>query len=407
MSRLTLLLASQFICFSSLAQKSFNKGYFIDNEGKKTEAFISDKDWTQDAKTFRFRNVEQGDGNALNISDVKDIGVGEARYLRADVEIDKSSGKPQHLSQNRSPEWERHTVFLSVLVDGKADLFYCEWNGEKRFFYRVDDRPIVQLEHKLYQTAKTETAASRVLTNNAFKNQLKNDVNCAGYSDGRLSTLHYEIAVLTKFFKQQNECWGEEETLVSTKDYRNLRLRIAPGVSYAEANGEIIGDRTRQEYEPGIGYRFGAEFEYMLPFNRKKWAVLIEPAWQQFKSELAGVERESLSYNSVELATGVRHYFFLGKEGNIFVNGAALFDFPIEYIMISRSLAYRAEKSSVSLAAGIGGSYKRFSLEARYYSSRTTTGTASVQVNNQGQIIGLKTSTDYQKFSLILSYRIL
>ena len=407
MSRLTVLLASQFICFSSLAQKIFNRGYFIDNEGKRTEAFIADKEWAQDAKTLRFRTTEKGDVSVLNISDVQEIGVGEVLYLRADVEIDKSSGKPQKLSRDRSPEWERHTVFLSVLVNGKADLFYCEWNGEKRFFYRVDDRPIVQLEHKLYQTAKTETAASRVLTNNTFKNQLKNDVNCAGYSDGRLSTLHYEIVVLIKFFKQQNECWGENETLVSTKDHRNLRVRIAPGVSYAEAQGEIIGNGTRQEYEPGIGYRFGAEFEYMLPFNRKKWAVLVEPAWQKFNSEVAGVEGETLNYNSVELATGVRHYFFLGKEGNIFLNGAALFDFPIEYIMNSRSLTWRVEKSSVSLAAGIGGSYKRFSLEARYYSSRTTTGTVSVQVGNQPQIVGLQTRADYQKFSLILSYRIL
>jgi len=119
------------------------------------------------------------------------------------------------------------------------------------------------------------------------------------------------------------------------------------------------------------------------------------------------VEGETLNYNSVELATGVRHYFFLGKEGNIFLNGAALFDFPIEYIMNSRSLTWRVEKSSVSLAAGIGGSYKRFSLEARYYSSRTTTGTVSVQVGNQPQIVGLQTRADYQKFSLILSYRIL
>ncbi|HZB13139.1 MAG TPA: hypothetical protein VE467_08935, partial [Chryseolinea sp.] len=263
MYRICISLFSVFISFSTLAQKSFQKGYFIDNEGTRTECYINEKEWSRDPKTFSYK-VGQGNAMLGSVRTVKEIGIGETRYLRFEVQVDQSSSNRDSITENSSPKWKRDTLFLSVLVDSKADLFYCKRNGEDRFFFRVDDGPVTQLVHKLYRITGSSTQQPRIATNNAYKNQLKNDVNCRQFSDEKLKGLYYNIGVLVTFFKQQNECWGGEITTSDAMDHGMLHIKLAPGLSFAHAEGYAAGEKY-QDYEPGTGFRLGVDFEFSLP----------------------------------------------------------------------------------------------------------------------------------------------
>jgi hypothetical protein len=402
MSRICFSFFSVLISFSTLAQKSFQKGYFIDNEGTRTECFIDDKEWSRDPKIFSYK-LDQGNAVSGSVKTIKEIGIGETRYLRFEVEIDKSSSSLESLSENFSPEWERDTFFLAVLVDSKADLFYCKRNGEDRFYFRVDDGPVTQLVHKLYRIPGTNTQEPRIATNNAFRNQLKNNFNCRSLSNERLKSLHYNISVLINFFKQQNECWGSEVTAVNAMDHRVLHIKLTPGISFAHAEGYVEGEKY-QDYDPGTGFRIGADFEFSLPFHRKKWALLLEPAYQSYSSKGQGDEDLTVKYTSLELAMGVRHYFFLGKDASVFINGAAVLDLPTEYLSSYQESAYRMESTSFCAAAGLGATFKRFSIEARYYTTRTTDGRANIGSVSDAIIIPL--SNDYQKMSVIFGFRL-
>lgn len=403
MYRVCIALFSVFISFSTLAQKYFQKGYFIDNEGTRTECYINDKEWSRNPKIFGYK---LGEGKAMfgSVRTVKEIGIGETRYLRFEVQVDKSSSNRDSIKENSSPDWERDTLFLSVLVDSKADLFYCKRNGEDRFFFSVDDGPVTQLVHKLYRIPGSNAQAPRIATNNAYKNQLKNEVNCRGFSDERLKDLHYNIGVLITFFKQQNECWGSEVTTVDAKDRGILHIKLTPGISFAHAEG-YAGGKKYQDYDPGTGFRFGVDFEFSLPFHRKKWALLLEPAFQSYSSKGQVDEDLTVKYTSLELAMGVRHYFFLSKKASIFINGAAVLDLPTEYLSSYQEISYRMETTSICAAAGLGGTFKRFSVEARYYTTRTTDGRADISTLSETIIIPL--SNDYQKMSITFAYRLL
>ena len=400
MYRICFSLFTVLISFSTLAQKSFQKGYFIDNEGTRTECFIDDKEWSRDPRTFVYK-LDQGNVLSGSVKAIKEIGIGETRYLRFEVDVDKSSSNPDSLSENFSPEWERDTLFLSVLVDSKADLFYCKRAGEDRFFFRVDDGSVTQLVHKIHRIPGTDTQEPRIGTNNAFINQLKNNVNCRSFSKERLKSLHYNIGVLINFFKQQNECWGSEVTAVNAMDHSVLRIRLTPGISFAHAEGYVDGKKY-QNYDPGTGFRLGADFEFSLPFHRKKWALLLEPAFQSYSSKGQGDENLTVKYTSLELAMGVRHYFFLGKNSSIFINGAAVLDLPTEYLSSYQESSYRMETISICAAAGLGATFKRFSIEARYYTTRTTDGRAKISSTTF-----IPMSNDYQKVSIVFGYRLL
>jgi hypothetical protein len=403
MYRICIALFSVLISFSTLAQKYFQKGYIIDNEGTRTECYINDREWSRDPKIFSYK-ICQGKAMLGSVRTVKEIGIGETRYLRFEVQVDTSSSNRDSIKENSSPEWQRDTLFLSILVDSKADLFYCKRNGEDKFFFRVGDGPVTQLVHKLYRVPRNDTHEPRIATNNTYKNQLKNDVNCRRFSDERLKGLHYNIGVLITFFKQQNECWGSEPTTVNAKDHGMLHIKLTPGITFAHAEGYVEGKKY-QDYDPGTGFRLGADFEFALPFHRKKWALLLEPAFQSYSSKGQVDENLTVKYTSLELAMGVRHYFFLSKKASIFINGAAVLDLPTEYLSSYQESSYRMETTSICAAAGLGGTFKRFSVEARYYTTRTTDGRADISTPSETIIIPL--SNDYTKMSIIFGYRLL
>lgn len=57
------------------------------------------------------------------IEDVKEFAVGGVRYIRAEVDYDKSSDIVGQTSRQKAPEYEKRMVFLKELVSGSPALY--------------------------------------------------------------------------------------------------------------------------------------------------------------------------------------------------------------------------------------------------------------------------------------------
>ena len=307
-----------FTFYSSIAQHDI-KDYFIDDDGLKTVCYIDVKEWSRNPKSFRYKLAEKGQILNGSVTNVKEFVVGETMYVRTDVQIDNTSSNTDSLKTTKAPEWKDETLFLSVLVDGKADLFYCKRGGKDHFFYRIDNNSPVQLIHNLYLIPKTDTQERRIATNNTYWNQLMNDVNCLNYSAERLKSLHYDIGVLVKYFKKQNECWGGDVKSADVLEKRNFQISMKPGINVAHAEGKVAGT-LYEDYDVNTGFRIGAEFQFSLPFYRKKLAAWFEPAWQSYSSNGKTNQDRTVSYQSFELSLGLRHYFFLSRDASLFLD---------------------------------------------------------------------------------------
>ncbi len=124
--------------------------------------------------------------------------------------------------------------------------------------------------------------------------------------------------------------------------------------------------------------------EYILPFNKNKWSISIEPTYQRFedkgRSKLDKVFNEelfvSVDYSSIELPISLRHYFFLNNDSKIFANISYSFnvksDVSIEFERGDGiKLTPLNGKSGNNYAFGIGYKLKdRYSLEIRYLTSK-------------------------------------
>lgn len=387
------------------SQINFEEGYFIDNSGKKTTCFIKNIDWKNNPTEFEYKLTTEGDLKNESIRTVKEFSIIDySKYIRATVDIDKSSEQIEKLSINRNPIFKKEQLFLKVLVEGTASLFKYEEGNLTRYFYNVQNSEIKQLVFKSYKTSN-----NKIATNNYFRQQLLNSLKCSTISEKELGKLSYEKKSLTNFFVKYNSCNNSESINFEEKNKKDLfNLNVRPRFNSSSFKMEnAISNIRNADFGSEQSFGLGLEAELILPFNKNKWALSVEPTYQSFKggktittsNVVNGTVNSVIEYKSIELPFTLRHYFYLNDDSKIFVNASYIIDFSLDsFIGLMRvddsSIFGQLEtESRPNVALGLGYKFKdKYSLEIRYLTGR--------------EILGGYTyyRSDYKTLSVIIGY---
>lgn len=96
----------------------------------------------------------------------------------------------------------------------------------------------------------------------------------------------------------------------------------------------------------------------------------MNPNYQKYENEAKkSVLKTSVDYSFIELPVGIRHSFFLNKDSKIFVDAGYSMNFNFNSTVLQNSNELDVSKSA-NLFLGLGFSYTRFSIEARFNSKR-------------------------------------
>lgn len=382
------------------AQITFEEGYYIDNEGRKVNCYIKNVEWKNNPVSFEYKINHEKDVLRANIDEVQAFRTGDLNYIRAKVNIDRSSAMIGELSKHFGPDFNEETLFLKEIVRGDAKLYSYIDGNLSRFFYQMGDGPIVQLIYKKYRPEN-----NIVEVNESYKQTLINKLSNEAISVKDIMGVMYREKDLKKVFYAYNEFRDPDYTRpIDDNKSIDFDLYLRPGVNFSKLklSNSVVEERTSQ-FGASPSIRFGLEAEFFLPFNKNKWAALVEPTFQQFSEEdnLAFNETVTTSteieYQSIELPVGVRYYLFLNEKSTLFTNALLLLDFPIKGTVIGeRSDLVDLEMTSrPSFALGAGYNYNsRFSLELRYLINR--------------EVLGKYTfwNSSYRTFSIILGYNL-
>ena len=184
---------------------------------------------------------------------------------------------------------------------------------------------------------------------------------------------------------------------------------MSPVLGVIQSSFEISNvdpQNSKLDFGSKTDISFGVEAEYVLPFNKNKWSVFIEPSISKYSGtstyhymQLSVQYTEELQAKSsfINVPVGGRHYFFINDKSQIFVDLAYVY-------IISKTDDIRTHdsnnlvldkflKTGSSIAAGIGFKYSSASVEARYYESQ-----------DLDDYI-LRQST-FSKFAILIKYRI-
>lgn len=370
MKKPLLLLFIAILNFNCYSQISFEKGYYINNANQRVDCLIKNVDWRNNPTEFEYKLSENGESKKESIESVKEFGVdNSSKYVRTKVNIDRSSEYVNELSATRAPLFIEEVLFLKVLVEGKASLYEFIDGGLERYFYMHNNNAIEQLIFKSYKVQDRS-----VYKNSRFKQQLWTDLKCPAITLNKIKNLDYKRKDLVKFFVNYHECNNlEYVNYVATKKRDAFNLNIRPGLNYSTLSiqNSILKSRNI-DFDNDLTFRMGIEAEFILPFNKSKWAIIIEPTYQYYKSEKKVPNLlVNVNYQSIELPIGIRHYFFLNEKAKIFINGSIITDLSFNSgIKFSPGSTFDI-KSQNNLAFGIGYKHiNKFSIELRYQTRR-------------------------------------
>ncbi|MDC6405612.1 MULTISPECIES: tRNA modification GTPase [Maribacter] len=402
-------IALLFSFFSLLlsAQIDFEPGYIIDNSGQRTSCYIKNLEWKNNPSEFQYQISENSGEKTGTISEIQEFGITDGPvFIRKTILIDRSPWKTSELTMDRSFSWKEETIFLKEIVKGEANLYYYEDGDLRRFFFNVGDEDIVQLRHKIYKREDL-----KIGENNEFRQQMWNALDCEGFSKNGLQKLQYKMDPIKRIFNSYNECTDPSyEALGNEKSKGIIHLALRPGINFTSLDVQnSLSSFRNADFGSQNEFRIGAELEFILPFNRNKWALIVEPTYRNFKARTRSQQRSSfvpnsdfyavVNYTSLEIPIGFRHYMFFGENFKLFLNASALIDLPINsevnYVNFGGSegeIGY-----NFSFAPGIGFTIlNRFSFEGRLLGNREIFNTKAFK----------SYSSDYKGFSLILGYRI-
>ncbi len=400
MKNTILVIALSIICvFKSYSQIIFEKGYFIDNSNQRIECLIKNVDWKNNPTQFKYKISPNDKPKTLTIDSAKEFGINNgSKYIRADVNIDRSSEDVNLMSFEKDPLFAEEQLYLKVLVEGKASLFLFKDSGLTRFFFKKDSSDIAQLVYGSYRTTDSLINEVLIKKNFFFREQLLNNLKCANTPISSTTTLNYDKIELVRLFSEYNECENQDFINYEKRKKKNLfTLNIRPGIN----NSSLFVNRNsivpiNIDFGNKLGLRFGIETEFMLPFNKNKWSILFEPTYQYYKSETTeGIQTVSIDYKSIELPFGLRHYFYLGEKSRVFINGLFVVDINKKPV-IDFELNTNLEISPFyNCAIGFGYSYKnQYNIELRYYTGRDI-------ISNY-----MRWMSDYSTISVIFGYSI-
>ncbi|WP_298534254.1 tRNA modification GTPase [uncultured Algibacter sp.] len=368
---LTIILVIFFNLISN-AQITFEKGYFINNNGQRIECLIKNVDWEINPIEFKYKLTQDSEQKTQNIKSTKEFGIYNfSKYIKANVGIDRSSEQIDKLDYKREPNFKEEELLLKILVEGKANLYGYSDGLISRYFYSLNTSEIEPLVYKNYLSNQKE-----LRYNIRYKQQILNHLKCNDITQSKIERAEYTKKDLTKIFMEYNKCMNPEyKNLVETtkKNLFNLKLRLGVNSNslktyYFNSHGLDV------DFGNELGFRIGFEGEFILPFNKNKWGIIAEPYYFSFKSEKElgiGTRSAKLDYKSIELAIGLRHYFFLNQKSKLFINASFVTD-----LSNSSTIQYSYGRviddiSNISgLALGAGYNYKKYHLELRYHTPR-------------------------------------
>ena len=375
------------LTFNSYSQIKFEKGYFIDNNGNRTECLIKNSDWASNPNNFEYRLTENSEVITATTKTIEEFGFSGEKYKRFLVNIDRSSEQTSKLSNTKNPEFKEETLFLKLLIEGDANLYFFEDTSLVRYFYSVNTSEVTQLVYKSYLAPD-----SKLGTNNTYKQQLWSDLKCKTITLNDVRNTDYKKNDLVDFFVKYNSCVDSDFKYVNIeKDNKILfKVNIRPGLSISSLSISTkppFGSRKTAEFDNKMTLRLGLEGELILPFNKNKWTLFLEPTYQQFKGEKVFSYYQSPSlpitatavadYRSIDVPIGIRHYFFLNDNSKIFMNAAYVFNMNLDpelkyTINYENKITYQLkERSNENLALGLGYNHNnKYSVELRYGLSR-------------------------------------
>lgn len=371
------------------AQIKFESGYIITATGTKTECLVKNNDWRNTPENFEYKLSEGSATLKATTDNITEVSVAGQTFRRFTVNIDRSSDELASISTSSEPVISRETVFLKLLVKGDANLYKYYDGSSLRYFYTTNDteEPIA-LIYKMYRGDN-----NKILYNKTYKSALQKLTGSKVNEPQLYKNLDYKDKDMVALFRKYNGITDETAESSTPTLKGKLHLKVGAEARMVSLEADFLASASSSyTFDSKATPAFGAELEWVMPFNRNKWGLFLAPYYHTYKnsgSKTFGTGASTVEnkwearYTALELNLGGRYYMYLSGDARVFLNGGFVFSkgFNNSGLKYSRlldgtntlSVEATTEKQS-GFFAGAGFAYKNISGEIRYRGKHSITG---------------------------------
>ncbi len=309
-----------FFSHTILSQITFEKGYFIDIDGRKTYCLIQNERWLFSPQEVFYKMDEDSEVKSFSVENCQEFRIGEEgvfKRVASDFPITQSKLKKKEKSPE--PEMVKLTVFVQMIIDGTASLYWYVDNNGIVYLYSKDNGPIQPLIYKKYVLTSL-----KIRENMAYKQQLIRDFPCGNVP--LIQEIKYQRKSLVNYFKLLNTCSGNDDFVQYRRgavQKANFPITLKAWFG-AERNTYEARNNTRNfDFGNETNVKFGGELEAFFPyFGYKKTALFLSGQVTQATNEFnfpegqIGSNSFTTDYSIVEVQLGGRFYFDISKKAS-------------------------------------------------------------------------------------------
>ncbi len=371
--------------------QSYEEGYVITVAGDTLRGFIRDKESGPMKRVSFKRNPSDKEVIDYQPSDVKSFYLKRynSHYLSAGVDIDL---KPTDISRlevdDPMPKVQHRTVFLNLLIGGKASLYgYTDESNKDHYFLQMNQDKIEELDLIRYLYTKRNA----VIESELYKDQLKNRLTGC---DKDYTRTRFDEKSLRSVIRDYNKCVGSVSSYDEEPPKAKMSLYLMAGgvitsanfVGYSGSQYATTTQLSDLKFQPSFSPTFIIGFR---AYSRKKTMSLgLEYSWKSHAYSGSVKQGSDESSSEIELAISkinllaTRHltswklkpYVALGPTlalPTATKNNLAIDDVrTIGDVVVQRIQVYRGPvgqfKNGIGLVALAGISLNKLLIEGRY-----------------------------------------
>lgn len=371
------------------AQERFKKAYVIDNNQQKINGSIDFGNPIRNPAEIIFLDSSTLKISVFSPKDIQSFSVKldeERRYESRIVQITDYPEFLEGLDDSGVSDIITDTVFVEVLVKGKASLFHYK-DEEKWDHFFIEKADTFQTLMQVL--VRHDMMSKQVLV---LRQRYKTQLNLA-FLDcpnilGRIYSVENTIPSLQKIFEDYNNCLGKENEFVKNRKTKQ-HLKFAFNVGYQVAKLTVsdvkIGDAAYiEELDFPLSRRLPIGLSVEIPFP-KNYSIYNELLYTKFGTNAGytiGQESHILyfRYTYLQYLMALRYHFNKDKKAfSPFVNvgGTMSYGFAKSYASVVNNYYYLPQVVSnqeplltpklfpASAVFGFGFNYKKYSLELR------------------------------------------
>lgn len=364
------------------SQKEFKNGYIINNNFQRIDGLIANYGSENSSESYVFKEFKKDSIIYLSLNNVREFGVENSkRFVLANILIEVSDSKVEDKADSTeyTLKWDKKNTFIEVLLKGDlATLYYYNYKGIDNYYLQIKKGRLIPLIYKRYLVKTNNQSTSEFIENKAYKDVLKNTLKCKdGNNPARY--VNYSKKSLIEYLKKYYECNNSKYTIFHTsKSATRFNFKAAYLVNYTNFG---VNDGTASaryiDFANKTIHSFGLEVEYMIPFNQYQLSIFLESNYQYFSgthiNEFDNNKITTVNYKDIEIPIGLNYYVVFNSNSRLFFRAAVIPNIVLDDSSITFGNRHEKLDSPVNAYIGIGFSYKRVSIDYRYYTTQNLT----------------------------------